>query len=208
MTASGFPARVPVLDGTVVRLKPLSMRHVSELAEAAEENRSSYGFTPVPSAAGMEAYVSDKLDRPELMAFAQVRVADGRAVGHTALLHPQPWPGRDRLRAVEIGWTWLAASAQGTGINVEAKKLLFGYAFETLGVARVELKTDARNERSRRAIERLGAQFEGVLRSYSESWVAGEEGELRDTAVFSVIAAEWPSVETTMANRLGEAVQP
>ncbi|MVZ99568.1 GNAT family N-acetyltransferase [Actinomadura sp. LD22] len=183
------------------------MGHVPGLAEAAEEDRSSYGFTPVPSAAGMEAYVSGKLDRPELMPFAQVRVVDGKAVGHTALLHPRPWPGRDRLCAVEIGWTWLAASAQGTGINVEAKRLLFGYAFETLGVARVELKTDARNERSRRAIERLGAHFEGVLRSYSESWVPGEEGDLRDTAMFSVIAAEWPAVKTVTANRLAEAVR-
>ncbi|MEU9016096.1 GNAT family protein [Actinomadura sp. NPDC048394] len=207
MTASGFPGRVPVLGGTVVRLEPLAMGHVPELAEAAEEDRSSYGFTPVPSGAGMEAYVSDKLDRPGLMAFAQVRVVDGRAVGHTALLHPRPWPGRDRLCAVEIGWTWLSASAQGTGVNVEAKRLLFGYAFETLGVARVELKTDARNERARRAIERLGAHFEGVLRRYSESWVAGEEGELRDTAMYSVVESEWPSVKAAMANRLADAGQ-
>ncbi|WP_202124487.1 GNAT family N-acetyltransferase [Actinomadura physcomitrii] len=204
---NGLPGPAPVLGGTLVRLEPLSMGHVPGLAEAAEEDRSSYGFTPVPSAAGMEAYVSGKLDRPELMPFAQVRVVDGKAVGHTALLHPRPWPGRDRLCAVEIGWTWLAASAQGTGINVEAKRLLFGYAFETLGVARVELKTDARNERSRRAIERLGAHFEGVLRSYSESWVPGEEGDLRDTAMFSVIAAEWPAVKTVTANRLAEAVR-
>ena len=208
MTATGFPGRAPVLTGALVRLEPLSTGHVPGLAEAAEEDRSSYGFTPVPSAAEMEPYVSDKLVRPEVMPFAQVRVVDGKAAGHTALLRPRPWPGRDRLCAVEIGWTWLAASAQGSGINVEAKRLLFAYAFETLGVARVELKTDARNERARRAIERLGAHFEGVLRSNSESWVPGEEGELRDTAMYSVIAAEWPSVERTITNRLAEGDQP
>ncbi|MDL4821518.1 GNAT family N-acetyltransferase [Actinomadura opuntiae] len=191
---------VPVLAGRLVRLEPLSVAHVPQLAEAAEEDRSSYGFTPVPSAAEMESYVSDKLGRPDLISFAQVR--DGKAVGHTSLLHPRPWPGRDRWCAIEIGWTWLAASAQGTGVNAEAKKLLFDYAFETLRVARVELKTDARNERSRRAIERLGVHCEGVLRSHSESWVPGEEGELRDTAMYSVIAAEWPSVKAGMVEAL------
>ncbi|GAA2152319.1 GNAT family protein [Actinomadura napierensis] len=208
MTVRELPGRSPVLGGTLVRLEPLSMGHVPELADAAEEGRASYGFTPVPSAAEMESYVAGKLGRSELMPFAQVRVVDGKVVGHTALLHPRPWPGRERLSAIEIGWTWLAASAQGTGINVEAKRLLFGYAFETLGVARVELKTDARNERSRRAIERLGVHFEGVLRSYSESWVPGEEGKLRDTAMFSVIADEWPSVKTTITDLLAEAVHP
>ena len=193
---------VPVLHGSLVRLEPLAVRHAPDLARATEEDRSSYGFTLVPRAAGVEAYLSAQLARDGLTPFAQVRARDGRAVGCTAFWDPRTWPGRDDLRAIEVGWTWLGASAQGTGINAEAKLLLFTYAFETLGVARVDLKTDARNTRSRRAIERLGAHFEGVLRRWSPSWAPGEEGLLRDSAIFSVVAAEWPAVKGALAGRL------
>ncbi|MGH7879292.1 MAG: GNAT family N-acetyltransferase, partial [Candidatus Binataceae bacterium] len=123
-----------------------------------------------------------------------------------AFWDPRTWPGRQDLCAIEVGWTWLAASAQGSGINVEAKLLLFTYAFETLDVVRVDLKTDARNEGSRRAIERLGARFEGVLRNWSPSRAPGEEGMLRDSAMFSVIAAEWPTVKSVLAARLAKAI--
>jgi RimJ/RimL family protein N-acetyltransferase len=104
--------------------------------------------------------------------------------------------------AVEIGGTWLAASAQGTGINVDAKLLLLTHAFEHWQVGRVDLKTDARNERSRNAIARIGATFEGVLRSWQPSLVAGEEGRLRDTAMFSIVAGEWPAVRARLDQRL------
>jgi N-acetyltransferase len=194
--------RVPVLHGPSVRLEPLAMRHAPDLARAAEEDRSSYGFTMVPRAAEVEEYLTAQLDRDGLTPFAQVLIQDGTAVGCTAFWDPREWPGRHDLRAIEVGWTWLAASAQGAGINTEAKLLLFTYAFETLGVARVDLKTDARNERSRRAIERLGARFEGVLRSWSPSWAPGESGKLRDSAMFSVVAAEWPTVKSTLHTRL------
>lgn len=193
---------VPVLFGALVRLEPLSMRHATALGRAAEEDRSSYGFTMVPRAETVEEYVEAQLGRDGLTPFAQVRVADDAAVGCTAYWDPRTWPGRTDLRAVEVGWTWLAASAQRTGINTEAKLLLFTYAFETLGVVRVDLKTDARNDRSRRAIERLGARFEGVLRSWSPSWVPGEEGQLRDSAMFSVVAAEWPGVKSALTDRV------
>jgi RimJ/RimL family protein N-acetyltransferase len=195
---------VPVLGGAFVRLEPLSMSHAPDLARAAEEDRSSYGLTLVPRAADVEAYLTAQLARDGLTPFAQVRTRDGRAVGCTAFWDPRTWPGRHELRAVEVGWTWLAASAQGTGINAEAKLLLFTYAFETLGVVRVDLKTDARNERSCRAIERLGARFEGVLRSWSPSWAPGEEGMVRDSAMFSVVAAEWPAVKSALAARLAD----
>ncbi|WP_188188396.1 GNAT family N-acetyltransferase [Nonomuraea sp. SYSU D8015] len=197
---------VPVLRGSLVRLEPLEMRHAADLARAAEEDRSAYGFTLVPRAEEMGAYLKDQLERPGLTPFAQVRVADGRAVGCTAFWDPRMWPGRRELRAIEVGWTWLAASAQGAGINAEAKFLLFTYAFEVLKVVRVDLKTDARNARSRRAIERLGARFEGVLRSWSPSWAPGEEGKLRDSAMFSVVADEWPEVKAALSARLGGAV--
>jgi N-acetyltransferase len=193
---------VPLLSGSLVRLEPLSASHVPDLAEAAEENRAAYGFTWVPRAAEVGDYVRAQRERSGLTPFAQVRVADGRAVGCTAYWDLRAWPNRDSLRAVEIGFTWLAASAQGTGVNAEAKLLLFTYAFEALGVARVDLKTDARNERSRRAITALGAQFEGVLRNWSASWAAGEEGRLRDSAMFSVVAEEWPTVKSSLTARV------
>lgn len=136
------------------------------------------------------------------MPFAQIRQRDGRAVGCTAYWDPRFWPGRSELCAIEIGWTWLAASAQRTGINAEAKLLLLQHAFETLGVVRVDLKTDARNERSRRAIEGLGAQFEGVLRQWSPSHAPGEQGLLRDSAMFSVIACDWPPIKAALRRRL------
>jgi N-acetyltransferase len=196
---------VPPLSGTLVRVEPLSAAHVPDLAEAAEEDRGSYRFTWVPRAAEVADYVREQRERVGLTPFAQIRLADGKAVGCTAYWDQRTWADSDRLRAIEIGFTWLAGSAQGTGINAEAKLLLFTYAFETLGVVRVDLKTDARNERSRAAIAATGAHFEGVLRSWSPSWVPGEEGRLRDSALFSVIEAEWPTVKSSLAARVARA---
>ncbi len=200
-----FRFYAPTLDGRLVRLEPLSAGHAEDLQVAAEEDRSAYGFTTVPRAWEIAEYLAAHFARArdgKLAPFAQIRQSDGRAVGCTAYWDPRLWPGRTDLCAIEIGWTWLAASAQGTGINVEAKLLLMEHAFESLGVIRVDLKTDARNERSRRAIERLGAQFEGVLRRWSQSHAPGEEGGLRDSAMFSVIASEWPTVRSHLHRRL------
>ncbi|MFI2645235.1 GNAT family N-acetyltransferase [Streptomyces sp. NPDC018610] len=198
----------PVLEGTLVRLEPLAHRHVPDLSVAAEEDRSSYGFTWVPRAAEMGEYVAARLAvaaSGQLAPYAQVDRATGRAVGVTAYCGPRPWPVGEGLCAVEVGYTWLAASAQGTGVNTEAKYLLFRHAFETWKVARLDLETDARNARSRAAVERVGARFEGVLRNWSRSRVAGEEGLLRDSALFSVTAAEWPrrraALEAAVARR-------
>jgi N-acetyltransferase len=196
--------RVPALEGCLVRLEPLSASHAKDLAVAAEEDRGSYGFTLVPRANEIGAYLAAQSERAEqgLIPFAQIRLADDRAVGCTAYWDPRYWPGGRDLRAIEIGFTWLAASAQGTGINTEAKLLLMNYAFERLRVARVDLKTDARNERSRRAIAALGITFEGVLRNWSMSWAPGEEGLLRDSAMYSVIAPEWGAVKDRLTWRL------
>ena len=196
---------VPALSGSLVRLEPLSAAHVPDLAAAAEEDRAAYEFTLVPSAAGVADYIREQQQRADLTPFAQIRLADGKAVGCTAYFEQRAWPDSSRLRAIQIGFTWLAASAQGTGINAEAKLLLMTYAFETLGVARVDLKTDARNQRSRAAIAALGAQFEGVLRRYSPSWAPGEQDKLRDSALFSVIVDEWPAVKTALAARVARA---
>jgi len=195
---------VPVLEGLLARLEPLSAGHADDLAVAAEEDRSSYGFTLVPRADEVGGYLAAQFARAAqgLIPFAQVRKADGRAVGCTAYWDPRYWPGRRDLRAIEIGFTWLAASAQGSGINAEAKLLLMSHAFGSLQVARVDLKTDARNKRSRQALEALGATFEGVLRNWSASWAPGEEGLLRDSAMYSVIASEWGAVRKGLAGRL------
>jgi N-acetyltransferase len=195
---------IPLLDGSLVRLEPLAVRHAADLAVAAEEDRGSYGFTVVPRASEVGDYLDAQFARAAqgLIPFAQIRRADGRAVGCTAYWDPRSWPGRDDLRAIEIGFTWLSASAQGSGINAEAKLLLMNHAFDNLQVARVDFKTDARNVRSRRAIEALGATFEGVLRSWSMSWAPGEEGLLRDSAMYSVIAPEWNAVKSGLIARL------
>jgi RimJ/RimL family protein N-acetyltransferase len=204
VTSLSIPSST-VLSGSLVRLEPLSAGHIPALARAAEEDRSAYAWTLVPRAGEVADYVAAQLTRPGLTPFAQVRLSDGAAVGCTAYHNPRTWPDSQDLYAVEIGWTWLAASAQRTGINAEAKLLLLTHAFETLQLARVDWKTDARNQRSRQAIERLGARFEGVLRGWSPSHAPGEEGRLRDSAMFSVIAAEWPDVKTHLAARVARS---
>ncbi|WP_037908822.1 GNAT family N-acetyltransferase [Actinacidiphila yeochonensis] len=198
----------PVLEGGLVRLEPLAPRHTADLAAAAEEDRASYGFTLVPRASEVEEYLAAHAARAaagKLAPYAQVDLATGRAVGTTSYWDPRLWPDGDRLCAVEVGFTWLAASAQGTGVNTEAKYLLFRNAFENWGAARVDLKTDARNQRSRAAIESVGARFEGVLRNWSRSWAPGEDGLLRDSAIFSVTAREWPECRARLEARIARA---
>nr|WP_053848848.1 GNAT family protein [Streptomyces sp. NRRL B-24085] len=201
----GFAGQGPVLAGELVRLEPLDHGHTADLAVAAEENRGTYAYTWVPRADEVGDYVDAQLARAatgRLVPYAQVSVATGRAVGATSFWEPRCWRSEDRLDAVEVGFTWLAASAQGTGINAEAKLLLFRHAFETWGVLRVDLKTDARNARSRAAIQSVGARFEGVLRNWSRSWAPGEDGLLRDSAIFSVTAEEWPQCRGRLEERV------
>jgi RimJ/RimL family protein N-acetyltransferase len=200
----------PVLQGELVRLEPLDHRHAADLAVAAEEDRGSYSHTWVPRAAEVEAYIDAQLARAasgKLAPYAQVSTASGRAIGGTAFWDPRLWPDDDeRLCAIEVGFTWLAGSAQGTGLNAESKLLLFRHAFEVWDVARVDLKTDARNSRSRAAIESVGARFEGVLRSWSRSWAPGEDGRLRDSAIYSIVAAEWPETRQMLQERLARVL--
>lgn len=201
----GFVLEGPVLAGRLVRLEPLDHCHAADLAAAAEEDRSTYRFTWVPTAAEVDAYIAAQHARAaegKLAPYAQVDIPSGRAVGATAFWDPRFWPESTRLCAVEVGFTWLAPSAQGTGLNAEAKYLLFRHAFETWHVARVDLKTDARNDRSRAAIEAAGARFEGVLRNWSRSWAPGEDGRLRDSAIFSITADEWPDRRVLLEHRL------
>lgn len=200
------PFAIPTLAGAHVRLVPLSPDHVAGLLDAATGDRASYGFTEVPAdRAAMDEHVSRLLgdwSRGEVVPSAQVDASTGVVLGATRYLNLRRHAGRESPYAVEIGGTWLAASAQRSAVNTEAKLLLLDHAFARWGVARVDFKTDERNERSRRAIERLGATFEGVLRHWQPSLVAGEEGSYRDSAMYSILDREWPAVRETLAARL------
>jgi RimJ/RimL family protein N-acetyltransferase len=190
----------PVLHGRFVRLEPLGLEHAADLAVAAGESRESYDWTWVPTAATVDGYIAEQVARVGLTPYAQVSRQAGRAVGVTAYWDPRGEP----LAAIDVGFTWLAASAQGSGINLEAKYLLFRHAFEGWGAQRVGLSTDARNARSRAAIAGVGARFEGVLRNWSRSWAPGEDGRLRDSALFSVVVEEWPECRAYLEHRLSE----
>ena len=141
------------------------------------------------------------------MPFATVDRKANRVVGSTRFGNIEFWawpPGNRHQRGehlpdvVEIGWTWLAGSAQRSGINTEAKLLMLGHAFEHWHVHRVSLMTDARNSRSREAIERLGARFDGVLRAAR----VASDGGIRDTAAYSILDSEWPAVKNTLQARI------
>jgi RimJ/RimL family protein N-acetyltransferase len=194
------------LTGTHVQLEPLSLDHVHQLVVAANEDRSSFGWTPVPeTVAAMKSYVAALLADAEagrVVPFAQRRLSDQRVVGCTRYLEIRYWTHRDVPDEVEVGGTWLAASAQRTALNTEAKLLLFGHAFDTWDVRRLAICTDARNTRSRDAIARTGATFEGILRNHRASAVEGEIGLPRDTALYSITDREWPTVRAGLAARL------
>jgi len=197
-----------VLAGEHVRLEPLGPAHIPGLVAAAAEDRTTYNWTPVPEDA---AQIREWVERGEneraaglAIAFATTTAADGRVVGSTSFLDPQRWARSDhdrRFDSIEIGATWLAASAQRTAINTEAKLLMLDHAFTVYKVHRVVLNTDARNERSRAVIERIGATFEGVLRSFR----IGVEGTPRDTATFAITARDWPDVRARLVDRLRPA---
>jgi N-acetyltransferase len=196
----------PVLEGRLVRLEPLTLDHALGLTRAAAQSREHYGYNWVPDGeADVARYIADALDGQRTgneLPFAHVQLTTGEVVGSTRHYDLRPWawpPGSlqqrfDRPDAVEIGYTWLAASAQRTGINTEAKFLMFRHAFEAWEVHRVSLRTDVRNARSRAAIERLGAQYEGVRRAERP----GTDGTVRDSAYYSVIASEWPAVKARL----------
>lgn len=191
------------LAGNIVRLEPLSPEHVPGLQMAAEGAATS-PFATVPAPETVEDYVSRSLARRDTGAyapFAQVEVATGRVVGHTAYLTPR-WMPDGRLFAVEVGSSWLSPTARGTAINPAAKLLLLTQALEDWGVDRVDIKTDARNAVARGAIAALGATFEGVLRAWQPSLAPGEEGRTRDTAMFAITPQQWPEVRTRLVERI------
>jgi N-acetyltransferase len=194
------------LTGTFVQLEPLAPPHASELIEAANVDRSSYGYTPVPSTlAEATAYIEwlcGDAERDLVVPFVQRRLSDGRVVGCTRFLNLGWWAGREHPAEVEIGGTWLSGDAQRSGVNTEAKVLLLTQAFDVWQVNRVAICTDALNEQSRRAIERLGAEFEGILRRHRASTGhATVPGSARDTATYSIIPEEWPHIRESLRSR-------
>lgn len=201
---------LPELQGRHVRLEPLQPQHAAGLAAAAAEDPSLYGLSPVPQgeAAALE-YIETAIgqrDAGTTVPFAVRRAADGVVVGSTRFwdLVRWPWPpghprhGIDAPDVCEIGHTWLARSAIRTGANTEMKRLMLEHAFEVWQTASVCLHTDARNERSRRAMERIGAQFEGILRAHR----LATNCLPRDSARYSITATEWPLVRRCLDEML------
>lgn len=194
----------PLLSGVTVTLRPLSAADAPALAAAAAESREQYVYTRVPDGAQDAArYIDLALaDREAGHRLPFAIEWQGRVVGSTSYLDVQRWrwpagsphQRADRPDSVEIGSTWLAASAQRTRCNTEAKYLLLSHAFDAWDVYRVCLKTDERNAPSRRAIERLGARFEGLRRAD----MPAQDGSVRTSAYYSIVRAEWPEVRAKL----------
>ena len=204
------------LEGRQVRLEPLSLDHVDALALAGAGDRGSFGYTWVPDGRDeAEAYVRGAIDAAPLRGLRGpsargrrdrrqhavprprgVRDPGAVAAGRGAGIEPSD---EHPPSVAEIGSTWYCASAQRTAVNTETKLLLLTHAFEVWDVLRVTLKTDARNAASRAAIERVGGRFEGVRRAHTMA----TDGTVRDTAYFSIVAAEWSGVRAGLVGRLG-----
>jgi N-acetyltransferase len=185
------------LQGRHVRLEPLSQSHHADLsAVGLEEELWLWIPTPVRTREEMSGYIATAMDeqaRGASLPFALIEKAGGKAIGSTR------YGNIDRTHhRVEIGWTWIAPAWQRTAINTEAKYLLLRHAFETLGCIRVELKTDSLNERSRAAIQRIGAREEGIFRNH----MITASGRIRHTVYFRILDSEWPEVKARLQAKL------
>ena len=193
---------MPILEGDYVRLEPLALTHAEQLSVAsADGNLSELWYTWIPDAAGMNAEIERRLglyNAGTMMPFAVIDTATGIAIGMTTFMNIK----LENLK-VEIGSTWLGTSAQGTAVNPEAKLLMLSYAFDVLGCNAVELRTHEKNEQSRAAIEKLGAQLDGLLRND----MVMSNGTVRNTAVYSITRDEWPVVHDGLIARLDDFEQ-
>ncbi len=198
-----MPTEIFTLQGKHVRLEPLQHHHVDGLVAAAANDHELYRWSPVPqSKDAAQAYVDTALawrDAGTAVSFAIVRTPDGVVIGSTRFFNLERWAwppghrshGRKTPDACEIGYTWFARSAIRTAANTESKFLMLRHAFEDWKVLRVCFHTDVRNQRSRSAIERIGGQFEGILRAHRMA----ADFIPRDSARFSIVAAEWRQVK-------------
>lgn len=192
-----------VLQGKQIRLEPLENRHIDGLVAASAVDPSLYQWSPVPQGkSDTTNYVNAALaarDAGTALPFAIIRVADGTVIGSTRFFDLERWlwppghasHGRGAPDVCEIGYTWFTRPAIRTAANTEAKLLMLTHAFEVWQVLRVCFHTDARNQRSRAALERIGGQFEGILRAHrmAADYIA------RDSVRFSIISSEWPAVK-------------
>ena len=191
MNDSNFNPQSVTLDSRFVCLEPLCIHHAQELYDAGQDE-SLWRYMPCPMQKTVDetqSWIQDALNAhavgAELPFVIRYKPKD-KIIGSTRFLDIQP-----SNSALEIGWTWLSKSYQGTGVNAECKLLLMQHAFENLCAVRVQLKTDARNLQSQRAMQKLGFVREGVLRKSRLCW----DGHYRDTVYFSVLADEWPDVK-------------
>lgn len=186
-----------MLRGSIVRLEPMTAEHVDALALVGLEPEL-WRWIPdqVATREEMRAYVTaalEELRRGVSLPFVTIANANNQVIGSTR------YGNIDMAnRRVEIGWTWITSAYQRTAVNTEAKLLLLSHAFETLKVNRVELKTDALNQRSRAAIARLGAVEEGIFRKH----LVTQTGRVRDTVYYSIIEVEWPAVKARLLTLL------
>ena len=191
-----------ILEGQRVRLEPFSPESEASLIGAASDGELwNSTVTIVPTPVTMAAYIATALDaqaRRVELPFVITRKSTGKVVGSTRFYCIE----RDQ-RSVEIGYTWLAVSAQRTGVNTEAKLLLLTHAFEVWGCIRVGFVTDELNQQSRTAILRLGAKQEGILRNH----MIMPGGRYRDSVYFSIIEAEWPEVKARLEAKLGQTTE-
>ena len=209
-----------VLSGRHVRLEPLDHGHVDGLVMAAAADPSLYQWSPVPQGkAAATSYIDTALawrNAGSAVPFAIVRVNDsgandGVVIGSTRFWNIERWSwpqgherqGREFPDACEIGYTWFTRSAIRTAANTECKLLMLTHAFETWQVLRVCFHTDARNVRSRAALERIGGKFEGILRAHRMA----ADHTARDSVRYSIVAAEWPDVKRRLSQRLGQIAE-
>jgi N-acetyltransferase len=192
-----FDDLAPILQGRLVSLAPLAQAQADGLFEAATDP-GIWRWMPVDGGSSREAFdtwFAAALDNAAAGREAPFCVSDreGRPIGSTRYLALRP-----EHRGLEIGFTWLSPAAWNTGANAEAKLLLMGHAFERLGCMRVEFKTDARNERSRRALEALGCRFDGIFPKH----MLVQRGDVRDSAWYSVVDDDWPAVRERLTARV------
>jgi N-acetyltransferase len=198
-----------LLQGQYVRLEPLEPCHIDGLVAAAGNDAELYRWSPVPQdKAAATKYVETAIawrDAGTAVPFAILRAADGVVIGSSRFWNIERWPwpeghpshGRERPDACEIGYTWYARSAIRTAANTETKLLMLTHAFETWKVLHVCFHTDARNQRSRAALERIGGQYEGILRAHRMA----ADFIPRDSVRYSILAGEWPGVKQRLLQR-------
>jgi RimJ/RimL family protein N-acetyltransferase len=187
------------LQGEYVRLEPLSESHVKGLTEvgAGQDFWDLMLYGDLKNEDDMRNWVREMLSRAEKgtdLPFAVIHLASGRVAGATRYLNIMP-----KDRGLEVGGTWYGAEFQRTAVNTECKYLLLTHAFETLKCIRVQIKTDVRNVRSQKAIERIGAKKEGILRNH----LILPDGRYRDSVFYSIIDSEWDEVKKRLEDLLG-----